>query len=78
MYDFGGRKTSIARPFIKKELCNQRLSKKSTKVRVQKIEKKYVEKKVEKMLKIGFFFKILFSTFFEFLNLHFSALLNGL
>ena len=24
MYDFGGRKTSIARPFIKKELCNQR------------------------------------------------------
>ena len=24
MYDFGGRKTSIAPPFIRKELCNQR------------------------------------------------------
>ena len=45
MYDFGGPKTSIAQPFIRKELCNQRPFKRALRVEFKNAKKffKYVE-----------------------------------
>ena len=74
MYDFGGCKTSIARPFIKKELCNQRPFKRALKCEFKNEKKLKIIcwKKVEKMLKITYFqhFFSRFSTFFQFFFQH--------
>ena len=50
-YNFGGRKTSIARPFIRKELSNQRQFK-----RALKCELKNAKKDENNMLKKMIFF----------------------
>merc|ERR1711905_48280 len=81
MYDFGGRKTSITPPFIRKELCNQRPFNRAL-IGEFKTSKKVEKNMLEKKLKIAyfqhffdnfqhffnFFFNIFFSTFFAFLR----------
>ena len=41
MYDFGGRKTSIARPFIRKDLWNQRPFKRALKCKFKNAKKSW-------------------------------------
>ena len=51
MYYFGGRKMSIARPFIRKEVCNQRPFKRALKCEFKnpkKVENNMLKKKLKK------------------------------